>query len=1147
MSNRPMTPSLSLSRLRAILKRDLPGGLPGGPSPIPALTILALAPIALCSALLWVRPAKAEDPAPLPPAPGVQSIGFIDADPGHNCPVDEAVKGQCVERVWLYMPQDDLRYPDLIRCPEGDPACPESGRKWARDDGTREAASKNISDSYAQLWDVLARRWSRDGDVPQATLFAAGYTGLPTASDQWEMQQKERLRVALPEMDSWYRPDMFAIPDPENKLPTTGGVFDMVSYRLPALDGSGTRPGPQMTLMQGRFALRMGYEGRRYDYNIMDADPGYSGPFYEQFFPFHAARDEERPLHSFNRSVQSDPLYRAPSLLTTEASYQGLQDLAVNLFDEFVLQTGTAVARFAMREYTLNQLRSLAAITLMRNARFGADLGGSRDLVAAARSQTDAEDAIAERLSRSELSLSRNFHVNPARLPDDVIVASIRRWVLRYKADEGFYLGWSRVVMDKINLGVTPGDVTRREFAEVLRKEVMQPSSGALRAWLRANLATDGVVPTDTVSAIWRIGLVETLQRSPRAYQEETRLLLDHVQYGILRTIDVSGKKSTPNEIAKIAGDQWQNVLSAHSESTRLIEQGLGAVDPNSICTVQDGRAALDEASIGMIHVDMIVEGRDPKEKEKAMTAGELLWENRENIPFLLLDDPSYTVPQVTRIVGLPDGRAIWRVRWQAWSGWHLLWTLEPGDAEHVRMTARTTTFCDDIVMAEPRLVPTLVRASLLSGTFQPTRPRLRSDGPLPKKEKEAPDGDADAAIENVTGGAEAAKGKTEEAKGQVTAIQEGGVSTDTVGGLAGAIKGGDGGETAAILEEEVSEEARYLRDIVHAPLWRKAGLMQGMLLFVFDHSPDDERPHDLEPRTPYLRITRAAPDIGEENRLRTSAWAWFWTPAPSPDPLLVAPAWRPVHGDEEVTIKPGWRQVDSNDPHLVVGALTFPWRQIRWTCDTEPTDYDVVSDCSGPDTVSASGMGIDLLGGLTFWLGDRPQVAIDSDIEAHLEMLPPGLGIFDESNTTNYAWMFEPQFGLSLGFRWAPLPPGLATRFGWPWGAERRDGHNRLVRSQIGTRVGLLAGPGINGIETTFYTELWGGLSIRSARTKFATLTPYHPRMWLSPFARLSYSWLPIPPTETFHLTLQNRTSLAVGLRLEMLLTAPPTIPEGG
>jgi hypothetical protein len=56
------------------------------------------------------------------------------------------------------------------------------------------------------------------------------------------------------------------------------------------------------------------------------------------------------------------------------------------------------------------------------------------------------------------------------------------------------------------------------------------------------------------------------------------------------------------------------------------------------------------------------VEGRDPKEKEKAMTAGELLWENRENIPFLLLDDPSYTVPQVTRIVGLPDGRAIWRV-----------------------------------------------------------------------------------------------------------------------------------------------------------------------------------------------------------------------------------------------------------------------------------------------------------------------------------------------------------------------------------------------------------------------------------------------------------------------------------------------------
>ena len=1109
-----------------------------------ALTVLSLTALVL----MVSSSARAEDPPPLPPAPSIQTIGFMDADPSSNCSADDAMSGRCVERVWLYMPSDDLRYYDISRCPKGDPACPEAGRKWARDPETREAASENISASYAQLWDVLARRWSRDGDVPQATLIAQGYTALPLAADQWEMeQQAKRKRVSVPEMEAWYRPDLFAIPDPDEQRVPSGGIFAPVSYRLPDLTDPGkTRIGPYMVLMEGRFALRMGYEGRRYDYNVMDADPGFSGPFFEQFFPFNAAKESERPLHSFNRSVQSDPLYRAPTLPEADATYDGVRDLAINLFDEFVLQTGTAIARFAMREYTLNQLRSLAAVTLMRNARFGADLGGSRDLVAAARSQTDAEDAIAERLSRSDLSLSRNFRINPARLPDDVIVASIRRWVWRYKADESFYESWSGQAMDKINLVENAGPAIRKEFAGALRQEVLEPSSGALRAWLRANLSTDGVVPTDTVSAIWRIGLVETLSRSPQQHQEETRLLLDHVQYSVLRTIDTSGKRSTPNEVAKMAGDQWQNVLSAHGESTRLIEQGLGAVDPNAICTLQDGRAALDEGSIGLIDVDLLVEGRDTGEKEP-VSAEELLWENRERLPFIVLDDPNYTRPEIMRVVGLPEGRAIWRVRWRVWSGWHLLWSLEPGAEGYVRMTARTTTFCENMVLAEPRLVPTLVRASLLSGTFKGTDARLRSDGPLPKKEKEAPSGDTDAAIEGVTGTAEATKGKTEAAKGQVTAIQEGGISTDTVGGLASSIKGGDGGEAAAILEEEVSPEVRYLRDIVHAPLWRSAVAQQGMLLFVFDHSPDTERPHDARPRTPYLRVEQRAPALGEADRLRTSAWAWFWTPEQAQDPLLVAPAWRPVHGEEGITLKPGWRQVDTADPHLVMGALAFPWRQIEWTCDTEPTDYDVVSNCAEPGTVASSGMGINLLGGMTWWIADRPQIAIDSDLEAHLEMLPPGLGLYDETNTTYYAWMFAPQFGLSVGFRWAPLPAGLSTNIGWPWGADQRDGNSRLVRGSMGVRSGILAGPGFNGLETTLYGEAWGGFSVRSSRNKFATLTPYHPRMWISPFVRYSYSFLPIPPTDIYHLLLESRTSVAVGLRWEMLLTAPPKLPEGG
>ena len=170
-----------------------------------------------------------------------------------------------------------------------------------------------------------------------------------------------------------------------------------------------------------------------------------------------------------------------------------------------------------------------------------------------------------------------------------------------------------------------------------LQAEVADPSQGRLRQWLRLqpNLSIDGIVTADTLSLIWRIGLGDALQASEGTQnQEEVRILLDHVQYSILRSMDTSGKMSSPNDVAKISGSQWQSVLAAHGESARTISQGLGAVDPNAICTTQDGRAALDEASIRPINIDMIVEG--PKSGPESKTsAGELIWENREHLPFL--------------------------------------------------------------------------------------------------------------------------------------------------------------------------------------------------------------------------------------------------------------------------------------------------------------------------------------------------------------------------------------------------------------------------------------------------------------------------------------------------------------------------------
>ena len=509
------------------------------------------------------------------------------------------------------------------------------------------------------------------------------------------------------------------------------------------------------------------------------------------------------------------------------------------------------------------------------------------------------------------------------------------------------------------------------------------------------------------------------------------------------------------------------------------------------------------------------------------------------------MDDPGYTVPEATELVGLPGNRALWRVRWHGWSGWHLLWSLEPAK-EGTRISARTAAFCGDMVLAEPRLVPTIVRAALLSGnsgSFQPTRARMAKDGPV-IREKKTTEVSADDALSDSTAAADSASGAASSAKDQMTAVQENGLTTDTAAGLAGALNGSEKVEAAAILAEEVSPSARYLRDIVHDPLWQRSG-GKGMLLFVFDNAADSGILGDREPRTPYLRSMHASSPSDGGRLLRTTAWTWLWTPERAADPVLIAPSWRPVQADSIDTIRPGWRQLNSVDPHILLGGFYMPYRQVQWNCTTLPTDYDVVSNCEDLNSVTPWGFGPDVLGGISWWLGDRPKIAIDADIEAMLEMLPSGTPLYQDTEHT-FAWMFEPEFGLSFGLRWMPSPMSLSTRIGWPWGADRRDGKSSLNRTQLGIRTGLLASLGLSGLETTVYGEGWGSFSIRSQRSSFSTLTPYHARLWLAPYGRLAYSFMPTTPPES---TISNysRFTVLFGIRLEALLSAAPTIPEGG
>ena len=150
--------------------------------------------------------------------------------------------------------------------------------------------------------------------------------------------------------------------------------------------------------MRGRFALRLGVDGRLHDYDLMDADPGPSGPFFEQIFPYDniylGINPEERsqfiPLVDFDRPDTQ--------LTRSELWDDSNQHLRIQMFPDSVRQAsrqfnnfyrlvGSQIAQFAMEDFTTNHMRILGALTLMRSppGSKGDVTGLARNLVAASK------------------------------------------------------------------------------------------------------------------------------------------------------------------------------------------------------------------------------------------------------------------------------------------------------------------------------------------------------------------------------------------------------------------------------------------------------------------------------------------------------------------------------------------------------------------------------------------------------------------------------------------------------------------------------------------------------------------------------------------------------------------------------------------
>ncbi len=1078
---------------------------------------MLVAALALCLAPLALAEEGGEDGAggaPAREAPALVAVGFQDRQDDRDCDPVEARFGRCIEEVtfvddhaaWTAAPSDPL-----------------TRARW-----------RTTATLYAQTWEDLAHRWFKAGDPLELTLRADGFRGLPPAPLQWEATTREdRLVHSVPGPELWLGGDRWK---------GTGASPLLRQVRYAAPPGQDARP--PTVLLGGRFALRLGLglEGVLHDYDLMNGDPRSSGPFFEQMYPYsqalEAADEALYPLAPFRDTAG------AGSGVRFDGGLPAARDLASGQFQSFSMLLGTQIAQFGMEDYTVNHMRLLTALTAMQSPPGSLELrtGRTRDLVAAALGETDPEDEVAERVGGGMLALQQDIEINYFQLPLPLVeeyLRQIQRW---YQPPPEFW--------DEFN------DAIAFDLEDLLRQDAPPIASldeADLRTWIEV-ASRPGTSEEMVEEQLERTALYLLIDGQEKARRDElqTAILLEHVNLEVISLFDATpGVRLPPGELVEGTASKWEAVLGKHGYWPAPFDQGLGAVDPTAICTTADGVAALSEPSVGAVQLDVLFVGEDGARVDE-----QLLWDARDQIPFLMVDDPTVTVPTLERLVGLPGERAIYRARWHVWNGWHLFWTADqrPTGDDGERLLLRTGAVCADTALAPPELVPTLTRAALLSGDFRPTTPVMEAD------EKRYLEGLTN---DDVVGATAAGIDSAEDAKAQAEAAAElAGEVPDAIPGMAEVSAdslGGVFGGAELVLVEEVDDTTRYVRDLMRAPLKDLARRRGALLLVVFDStSSAAELPlRDRQPRTPYARtqtrLERA--DASGDRFLRTATWTHYVRTGEEAGFVLVSPAYRPTESVNAKTRMPRWGRRTTVDFTLALGAGYVPVRHSRTRCTGDDYEADALAGSLCPqrgDTAySTQGLAFDVAMLVTTWVVDDRRLALDFGPAVQFEINPGGVYPYQaweedaqgelqpQDDPTIYAWTVRPQFGIVGGLRGAgdPSPLWMRARKATPWGAEGADGRSRLDRVQGHVRFGFLMGPGFNGLDATALVEAWFGGSIRRARAPHASFTPYHPAFLLGPFARFQGNFVLAPGEEVRVRTLQTGVALTVGVRGQIRL----------
>lgn len=1132
------------------------------------------------------------------PAPAIRSIAFVDphqsdsnfTGEGGDCETFWARRGACTERV-RFAPVPDA----FSTTSPGGP----TGEAW-------RALLKNTSALTSWNLDGIALRWFRSDDPLASTVQASDVLALPQPTDTWLQARAEDKRLfSLPHRNTWLDEARW-VDDRDTAFEAP--LFPLVEVH-PQPDGSretaatnGLPLPPQVALLKGRFAERLGYNSQPHPFEIMDGDEDSSGPFFEQMFPFNTLRradriDRVRPLARFQdparlnagvavQDLDLDP-HQLPVFLDDLSPRGFVQTTAAN-FEEFARLMGVSVMRYALSDHTLNQMRILTAVTAMRSPPDGAVFTRDRyeGLVAAARGETDSDSQLGFDFQRQLGGVAGGIQLRLRMLPGPVRDA----WLERLVAET-----LQSTAETRPRLRSSPAQVLAEAEARLRSDDVIGPlglkpdsrlqglGPEAIAQWLNETVVqTSRLRPFvfEDANAIALGAVLNGLQPDARN-NYETWILLDHLDFAIADALRAGGgQPQPPSGIAATGQAQFVSVLETHGRSSAQVPQGLQAVDPLAICTQEPGPAALNEPAFKPVRLDLLVTAPDPYENEIDPTT--VLWNARDQVPFLAVDDPGASVPQVTKLTDLPGPDSVYRVRWNLWSGWHLLWAPQDLDDGRTRLAVRTAAVCENMVLAQPSLVPTLLRSALLSGELFPTEPfrwRHIEDGKDRRQAKK------NLRLDGTVGGKQEVG---RQPRFSLSSLLAGTANTAKKAvavretGAAGALKDDDPQSKAANLERrnrtsvlaatnlgelEPGQTATYLHGIVHPKLREIAAEKNGLLLMVFDHHvAQDRRPtgDGIRPRTPYRRVHRGVP--GPIKELRSAGWT-LWVPPGEGAIALVGPSWRETDLVKNVEHPvPRWKPRRPGDWTMTSSFNVFPFRQVRSVCTDDTLNNSTVAPCFAQPFTQAEvlpggttarylsdhysqGLGIDLGGMYSWWLFHRPRVAFESGLEGRLDVVLPGTAFLYPQEQTRYAPTFAWTGGPMFGLRFAPRPSSLwrRTRQGNTWGPLRAEGGNRVGRSQFGVRGGVLFGAGFSGPEVTLASELWYARSIRNIRSVHQSFTPYHPALFLGPFVRAQYTThMPfVDPAAGAHV-LDHAWTLLLGAKVNLRIKSQgPTLPS--